>query len=45
MPEVLQEASRDALIEAIQENEVTYWLSRARLAGWEVHEEPGLTIC
>jgi hypothetical protein len=43
MPEVLQEAPREALIEAIQENEVTFWLSRARLTGWEVHEEPGLT--
>jgi ribosomal protein S18 acetylase RimI-like enzyme len=43
MPEILREASREALIEAIQENEVAFWLSRARLAGWEVHEEPGLT--
>jgi ribosomal protein S18 acetylase RimI-like enzyme len=39
----LREASREALIEAIQENEATFWLARARLAGWQVHEEPGLT--
>jgi hypothetical protein len=43
MPEILREASREALIEAIQENETAFWLARARLAGWEVHEEPGLT--
>jgi GNAT superfamily N-acetyltransferase len=43
MPEVLGEATREALIEAIQANEVAFWLHRARLAGWEVHEEPGLT--
>jgi len=43
MPEILREASREALIEAIQENEVAFWLARARLAGWEIHEEPGLT--
>ena len=43
MPEILREASREALIEAIQENEAAFWLGRARLAGWEVHEEPGLT--
>jgi GNAT superfamily N-acetyltransferase len=43
MPEILREASREALFEAIQENEVAFWLNRARLAGWEVHEEPGLT--
>ena len=43
MPEIVREASREALIEAIQENEAAFWLARARLAGWEVHEEPGLT--
>jgi len=43
MPEILREASREALIEAIQENEAAFWLARTRLAGWEVHEEPGLT--
>jgi predicted GNAT family acetyltransferase len=43
MPEILQNASREALIEAIQKNEAAFWLGRARLAGWEVHEEPGLT--
>ena len=43
MPEILREASREVLIEAIEENEVAFWLGRARLAGWEVHEELGLT--
>jgi ribosomal protein S18 acetylase RimI-like enzyme len=43
MPEILRKASREALIEVIQENEIAFWISRARLAGWEVHEEPGLT--
>jgi GNAT superfamily N-acetyltransferase len=43
MPQIVREAAREALIEAIQENEVAFWLSRARLAGWEVYEEPGLT--
>jgi ribosomal protein S18 acetylase RimI-like enzyme len=43
MPKIVREASREALIEAIQENEATFWLARARLAGWQVHEEPGLT--
>jgi GNAT superfamily N-acetyltransferase len=43
MPEILRKASRETLIEMIQENEIAFWLSRARLAGWEVHEEPGLT--
>jgi GNAT superfamily N-acetyltransferase len=43
MPEILAEASHEALIEAIQENEVAFWLDGARLAGWEIHEEPGLT--
>ncbi len=43
MAEILHKPSREALIEAIQENEVAFWLSRARLAGWEVHEGPELT--
>jgi GNAT superfamily N-acetyltransferase len=43
MPEIVREAAREALVEAIQENEAAFWLSRVRLAGWEVHEEPGLT--
>jgi len=43
MLEILQDAAREALIEAIQENEIAFWLSRARLAGWEIHEEMGLT--
>jgi GNAT superfamily N-acetyltransferase len=43
MPEIMREASRETLIAAIQENEVAFWLSRARLAGWKIHEEPGLT--
>jgi GNAT superfamily N-acetyltransferase len=43
MPEIVREASRMALIEAIQENEAAFWLARARLADWEVHEELGLT--
>jgi len=43
MPEIARDASREELIEAIQENEIAFWLARARLAGWEVHEEPGLT--
>jgi GNAT superfamily N-acetyltransferase len=43
VPQILRESSHEALTEAMQENEVAFWLARARLAGWEVHVEPGLT--
>lgn len=43
MPEILRNGSAAALIAAIEENEVAYWLYRARHSGWEIHEEPKLT--
>jgi ribosomal protein S18 acetylase RimI-like enzyme len=43
MGEILRQFSRAAMIAAIQENEVAFWLNRARRCGWEVHDEPGLT--
>lgn len=46
MPEaraILRNGSAEALVAAIEENEVAYWLYRARHAGWERHEGPGLT--
>jgi ribosomal protein S18 acetylase RimI-like enzyme len=42
MTDILTDLSPAALAEAIQENEVRFWLERARIAGWEVHEERGL---
>lgn len=32
-----------ALVAAIEENEIQYWLYRARTGGWEVHEDAHLT--
>lgn len=42
-PAILRDGSADALIHAIEENEVAYWLYRARHAGWEVFEDQKLT--
>lgn len=41
--EILRDGSAGALVAAIEENEVAYWLYRARHAGWEIHEGLGLT--
>lgn len=41
--EILLDGSPEALVAAIEENEVAYWLYRARHSGWEIQERPGLT--
>jgi len=41
--DILTDLSPPALVAAIQENEVAWWVYRARAAGWELREEPGLT--
>lgn len=43
MDGILRDASREAIIAAIEENEVAYWLYRARVAGWQVHEDADIT--
>lgn len=42
MTDILTDLSPSALADAIQENEVHFWLERARISGWEVHEDRGL---
>jgi GNAT superfamily N-acetyltransferase len=43
MPEEIQtDTSPAALARAVDENDIAYWLYRARRAGWEVRQEPGL---
>lgn len=41
--EILRDGSPESLIRAIEENEVAYWLYRARHSGWEIFEGPKLT--
>lgn len=41
--EILQDGSPEALIHAIEENEIAYWLYRARHSGWEIFDGPSLT--
>ncbi|WIG57526.1 MAG: hypothetical protein OJF49_000270 [Ktedonobacterales bacterium] len=43
MDGILRDATREAVIAAIEENEVAYWLYRARIAGWQVHEDAEIT--
>ncbi len=43
MTDILTDLSPASLAEAIQENEIAFWLYRARIAGWEVQEDAGLT--
>jgi ribosomal protein S18 acetylase RimI-like enzyme len=43
MTDILTDLSPTTLAGAIQENEVAFWLYRARVAGWEVHDDAGLT--
>lgn len=40
---IAHDLSPDALAAAIEENEIQYWLYRARTAGWEVHQDSHLT--
>ncbi|HEX8033270.1 MAG TPA: GNAT family N-acetyltransferase [Ktedonobacterales bacterium] len=40
---IAHDLSPDALAAAIEENEIQYWLYRAHVAGWEVHENAALT--
>jgi hypothetical protein len=42
-PDILTDLSPTALADAIQENEVAFWLSRASVGGWEIHDDAGLT--
>ena len=43
MTSILHDASMPAVLSAIDENDTEYWLHRARLAGWEIHNEEGIT--
>ncbi len=43
MNDILTDLSPAALAAAIQENEIAFWLYRARVAGWAIHEDAGLT--
>jgi len=43
LTDILTDLSPASLAEAIQENEVAFWLYRARIAGWEVQADAGLT--
>jgi GNAT superfamily N-acetyltransferase len=43
LTDILTDLSPATLAEAIQENEIAFWLYRVRVAGWEVEEDPGLT--
>jgi GNAT superfamily N-acetyltransferase len=43
MTDILTDLSPAALAEAIQENEIAFWLDRARVAGWEVNQNSELT--
>src|SRR5215469_14052450 len=43
MTDILREPDTEAAIAALGENEAQYWLYRARIAGWEIHEDPEIT--
>lgn len=43
MSQILQDVSAPGLLSAMDENAAAYWLRRARLAGWEIREENGVT--
>ena len=42
--EIQTDTSPAALARAVDENDIAHWLYRARRAGWEVRQEPGLLL-
>ena len=44
MEAIQTDTSAAALARAVEANDVAYWLYRARRAGWDVHQEPGMLM-